>query len=514
MKNRNSLLPLAIAAALTGCSTTNGHLIGDITKKTDDTIAGQPDGTIHQYSKRISSPYLGKRIADAPPPRNIPAVLSGKVTADRLGFDRALSVAEFAARIAQIAHVPVIVDEDVNSKKDGASESLVVNYGSSRDQITLDRIMDMTLWPAHLSWEWNENRVIIRRNIVRTWEVRATADINLDDGSGLSAGISGGSFNGGGANKSASIKDSWEKDTWDKLNEDIARILGEKADYNLNRQTGTVTVRASREKIDAVDRYLKDMNPRLSRSVTVRFDIYRVKVSESIGAGLDFQAIITNKVRWIAQGGKSVVPDGAGVLQASQLLSPSTTLPTSSAPGRVGDGVNRFQGSNIVLQALESVGHTVQTVGEVRRPRNLTRAQIRTDGNKTFVCQTSPATSTNGVTTPGSAQQCLLSTGYKFNFVPSVYGDGTVGLSYKLEMSTADPLTKFDTGGTTVQNASWSTLSDRSDVVVKIGEPMVIATLKTVSLDSNHAIGLTSGSFGVGEDNERTIIVMTAYTER
>ena len=509
-------ISVVLLALLSGCATqttNNTRITAEYNDKTDKLIAEQPTGTIKRYSRTVDVPYVGSRVSEAAPPRNIPAVLTGKVPVGRFAFDRQLTIKEFADRVAEIARVPLVVADDV-AKDKGAPDKVVVNFGADNGSITLDRVMDMVLFPANLNWVWKQDRVVISRMLSRTWEIKAQQDVALDDGSGLPAGVSGGAMASTTTAKTTA-KDTSISDTWAKISADIKRLLGTtQSDFDVNKFTGTVTVRGTREQVDAVDAYVQQLNKRVGRRVAIRFDTYRVTLAESAGAGVDFQAVINGAVRVASSGATSSVPAGAASIVAKALTPAGTSTPTPSSMGNLGDGLSNMQGSTIVLDALSSVGNTVHSIERVVRTRNMSRTSINLDTSQTFVCQTTPATTSNGVTTPGSATQCLLSSGFKLGVAPALADDGSISLSYKLELSQADSPTSFSTGGTTLQNVKWQTLSEHANVFVKEGEPLVVATLKTVSADNARSIGLLSASTGVNETNQRTVIVMTAYQER
>jgi len=501
---------------MAGCAvqTTNSErTISGLDGKSEKLIADQPNGKMQRFSKRVDVPYVGVRVADAPPSRNIPAVLTGKIPVERFAFDRKLTIKEFADRVSEVARVPVVVSEDISRDKI-QPDTVVVNFGSGNGSITLDRVMDMVLWPANLNWVWQENRVVISKTLSRTWEIKAQMDVSLDDGAGLPSGVTGGAVSSSSTAK-VTAKDTSTSETWAKISLDIKRLMGStQADFEVNKYTGTVTLRGTREQIDTVDTYIRDINKRLSRVIAIRFDTYRVNVGESTGAGIDFQAVINGAVTMATSGSTSVLPSGVATLAAKALTPSGSITPTPSNLGNRGNGLSGMQGSSIVLEALSTVGTAVHSLERVVRTRNMMRTSINVDSSQTFVCQTTPATVSNGVTTPGSAQQCLLSSGFKLGVAPSVANDGSIALSYKLELSEAGQPTSFSTGGTTVQNVAWQTLSEHSNVMVKEGEPLVVATLKTVNADNNKAMGLISASAAATESNQRTVIVMTAYSER
>lgn len=504
-----------LATLLSGCAVqteNNVRHIDGVTAKTQQLVDEQPSGTIRKYSKHVDTPFVGIRVADAAPARNIPAVLTGKLPVSRLAFDRPLTLREFADRISEIAKVPVVVSEEVKKGKEDAG-TVVVNFGSAGGEMTLDHIMDLVLWPANLNWTWQENRVVISRTITRTWEIKAQLDVTLDEGDGLPAGVTGGAVASSTAAKTTQ-KDTASSDTWQKITGDIKRLIGTPSDVEVNKYTGTVTVRGTRDQMDAIDGYIRQINHQLNRVVAIHFDTYRIKLTQSAGAGADFQAVINGAVTAASMGSTSAVPAGAATIAAKSLVPSSVSTPTTSNLGSQGSGLSGLQGSTVVLQALQSIGSTAHSLERVVRTRNRMRTSINVDTSQTFVCQTTPATTANGVTTPGSAQQCMLSSGFKLGVAPAVADDGGIALSYKLELSEAgDPVT-FSTGGTSVQNVAWQTLSEHSNVVVKAGEPLVVATLKTVKSDAATSKGLLSASAGGDEDNERTVVVMTAYLER
>lgn len=518
------LITLSVASAFTmvGCSTTHSGMIADVTNKTDVAIKSIPPAPTHPYSRTYDYPYVGSRIAEAAPSRNLPSVLTSPVPVTRLASERAMNISEFANYIQLIIGYPVTVSDDVVENKTDPGK-FVLNFGAGPRNITMSQVMDMAFWSKGLNWEWKEDRIVVSKYQTKTWALKAPDPSTLDEDDSLPSGSTGVATT---SSSSSSKKASATQSSFGTMIEkDIGQILGtgtssssaggKSSEVKVNADASTVTVRATREQIDAVDKYIKEQNIRWSKNILVQFVIYTVKMNEKVGSGVDFQAVITSKsgaVRAITTGVSSVVPDGSAALKLAA-LGTSSTLPTTSSMGTSVDGWTGMKGSNFVLDALNSVGNVVGTSERTVKVRNMTKSPVFLVNNQTYVCKSTPPTVSNGQTIPGTAEQCTLSTGLKINLQPKAYDDNSMSVKYKLEISDASPLVAFNAGGTTLQNVSWTSTGTDQDAYVRTGEPIVIGTLKASNATKSSSYGVLSSSVGATESDTRLVIVMTAFPE-
>lgn len=186
-----------------------------------------------------------------------------------------------------------------------------------------------------------------------------------------------------------------------------------KANFSINRMTGTIAVTATKKDIERVENYLRELNKILNRQVIIEARIVEVQLSEGLKYGIDWTALDINNLGQV-------------------------TFGTSKFSNVVGDlphfqvGVARWDFSGL-LKAL-------QTQGEVRvlsNPRvnimNGQTALLSAGRNVSFISRvetTTTAAATGTVpTTTFTVQTSSVLSGIIIGLVPKINENGEISLT-------------------------------------------------------------------------------------
>lgn len=254
-------------------------------------------------------------------------------------------------------------------------------------------------------------------NVIQEYKINVGGDIL----SGISSEGVDSTLSGDVSLSSESDKPAFE--FWEAVDSSLNSILQIKndaagseprADFTINRMTGTVMVTASKKGIEKVQEYILDLKKVLNRQVIIEARIVEVQLSEGLKYGINW----TEVGKWLGVG--------------------TTTLGTNLFAEVVGSSDPSFEFSitgndnlSLVLKALEEQGN-VKTLSNPRvNIMNGQTAVLSVGRNTTFVARVESTTETSGstpVTTFTVDTNSILS-GIMFGLVPYINSDGEITMT-------------------------------------------------------------------------------------
>lgn len=399
------------------------------------------------------------------------------------------SFADFAGRVTSLTGIKIELAPEVfetsssSSPSPSSSPSLSMGgvgagagAGAQTKKINIDYegtvsgLLDAATSQAGLYWEVNpDNTVRIAKFDSKTWRISALIG-DLTQTSSVVNGTSKASF----AVSGASI--------WTSFNDGIESLLSQNGQVFVSESLGTVTVTDTPSVLSTVDRFVKQQNKSLSKSVLVNLKIYVVKINDSDDYGVDWN-MLYNSINATQTG-------------LSSALMNTTLSPAGSSKLSLGilGSNSEFNGSKLLLQALSKRGH----VSEVRDTRQLTlngQPVPFKEGREIAYLKSSDTTITNGVATTASSQG-VVSTGFFLNVVPHVLDDGqSLLLQVALNMTTLDKMNTVSSGESTIQTPETSSREMIQRVKLQTGDTLVITGFDASDLRS------TLGGVGSAENN-------------
>jgi MSHA type pilus biogenesis protein MshL len=222
----------------------------------------------------------------------------------------------------------------------------------------------------------------------------------------------------------SSISDSTSFRFWDAIDSSLNSILqsesaGEnseqKANFVINRLSGTVMVTASKNNLQKIDNYLTNLKKVLNRQVLVEARIVEVQLSEGLKYGIDWTAV----GKWL----------GAGAT--------TSTLGTDLFTSVISSGEPFFQFSitendhlSLLLKALEEQGD-VRTLSNPRvNIMNGQTAMLSVGRNKTFISRVESTTTGDvSATTTFTVDTSSILSGIMFGLVPYINSNQEITLT-------------------------------------------------------------------------------------
>ncbi|TAN03128.1 MAG: hypothetical protein EPN36_14115 [Rhodanobacteraceae bacterium] len=321
----------------------------------------------------------------------------------------------------------------------------------------------------------------------------STSDAGVGGSNGRTVqGQQGSSTTVAGASANTAYKGDLE--VWKTVGAAVKTMLSKDGNVTLSEATGTLVVRDRFDRVDQVAQYIKQVNARLQLGVQVNVTIYRVSVNDGDNRGIDW-GVMYNAL------GRLANDVGATIATTPIPISGSTSM-VFNAPkyaNKAGTVANLFAGSNLMVQALSTLGHATVETHQVIFTTNNQPSTIKNVNDQSYLAE---ATSmyTNGVSggqqgvvgagatlTPGSVE-----TGLTMQVLPSVQADGQhVLLQLTLSDSTLESLNTISSGGNEIQVPDVSARQTIQRAWLRSGQTLVLA-----GFDESHNQNTTKTPFG------------------
>lgn len=364
---------------------------------------------------------------------------------------------------------------------------------------TLSQFLDLVAANFGLVWSSDGDRIIFSTTETKVFDVPAlpivlklsnSFNAGLNTNSSAGVGASGSSGSSGGNNQDG-VTSTSAFELWKDINSTVKTVVAGDGGVEVSGASGTVSVTARPETVARVASYIRELNRRLDKEVVLNLTVYSVVLdrTDNYTANLNMalQKAGAFGGSYATAGGASVFAGAASSI-ANQGLN-LAVLPNTTAVG----------GSNVLVQALSSIGNvstvnsqSLTTVNGIPVPFqdvNL-RGYIGSVTTTALVAGSSSALS--------SLQPSSVKTGFSLNMTPHVNDDGTILLSYALDMSElAGAVNGFDTfssGGQTVQLPNINSRNFVQEAIIPADSTLVLSGIE-LTRNSSSRSGVGSPDF-------------------
>jgi len=413
-------------------------------------------------------PYYG-RTASTRRQGQYDPVLNARIT---VSTDPAspMTLAEAAQRIETLTGLPVRLDGFDRPNPRGAVPAAAVSPATGTSAISIPAVVSaalnsapaafaapteqrygyrftgtvrefVTLLASQHGVEWdvrgrNAKTLHIYRSQTKTWTIAAptgdqTATVGFQNGAeGTDNGRSGSGGGGGGGSGPTSsqlkLDTTYTIKLWGSLKTSLEAMLAGRGTIAVSPDTWTVTVTAPPAAIDELDRWITELNDRLTRQIEVIVTVYTVNIRDSDDVDLKFNLALRN------------LGDDLRLLTTGPVTAIAAEAATATLSVNETSGVTRaLEGSKLVAKALNTVGRTAVTYQKSFTTQSGVPYAFQNVTERGYAASVAPSNqSTNGTTqtaipavTPGN-----VSTGLKIYALPRALADGTV----HMEMSVTD----------------------------------------------------------------------------
>lgn len=472
-----------------------------------------------------SAPYLQGRLVSLAHDVRDSALLQTRVTLKQKG-----TLAEIAASLSRLAPVSAQVasPEDIAlpaspqaSSAVPGLEGLLPDDAASIANIaslaplptgyldisytgTLAGLLDTIASMSGYGWDWEEkrNRITFSAMQVRTFVVQAPVGevawesqvsnksreqrtTNLGTGSSINTTVTGGDT----STQTAQTNTTRARlDVWKDVETTVRGLLSKAGTARVNPASGTITVRDSYARLEAVRAYIDEVNERLSRQIALCVRVWALEVNDASSAGINLQALFSS-------------PDVA--------ISAGTAAATASSLASVSVLKGSLKGSSAALEAMKEWGNATQLTSASGLVTNNQPFPVQAVRRHAYLAGMTMSTSEYSQTseiTPGE-----VTTGFAMTIIPHILPDRHVLLQYNITLSSLEDMTTIERDTILVQLPQVSTRSFSQRTRLKSGQTLVLAGFEQDTEQAAESLGLLNA--GKSNDASKTLLVVTIELE-
>ena len=362
---------------------------------------------------------------------------------------------------------------------------------------TLKGLLDSISTTTGYGWTFADNTVTFSKVISKTYTIMAIPGTNSyqntltnknksneNSSSGLGQSVSTGDSS---ADTAQTIKTNYQYDTYKEIVEEVKGLLSSTGTVSANQGAGTITVRDSADKIKLVDRYIDEINKKMSRQVAINVQVYSLELNDDIEAGFNLNALFENADLSVIAGNVSNL---------------SNNITASIVSGKL-------KGSNATLSALREFGNASQVTsasGIVMSNQPLPALAV---SKHAYLASMSTNTTDYGQTTdiiPGE-----VTTGFSMTVTPHILERREVLLQYNVHLSSLEEMQRFSTNDVTVDLPQTTNRSFSQRMRMKMGQTLVLAGYAQETKSNGATGGFLFG--GKSVSNGKSILIITVSLE-
>lgn len=475
-----------------------------------------------------SAPYLQGRLVSLAHDVRDSALLQTRVTLKQKG-----TLAEIAASLSRLAPVsaqvaspedtalpaspqasPAVPGLEGLLPDDAASIANIANIASLAPLPTgyldisytgtLAGLLDTIASMSGYGWDWEEkrNRITFSAMQVRTFVVEAPVGevgwesqvsnksreqrtTNLGTGSSINTTVTGGDT----STQTAQTNTTRARlDVWKDVETTVRGLLSKAGTARVNPASGTITVRDSYARLEAVRAYIDEVNERLSRQIALCVRVWALEVNDASSAGINLQALFSS-------------PDVA--------ISAGTAAATTSSLASVSVLKGSLKGSSAALEAMKEWGNATQLTSASGLVTNNQPFPVQAVRRHAYLAGMTMSTSEYSQTseiTPGE-----VTTGFAMTIIPHILPDRHVLLQYNITLSSLEDMTTIERDTILVQLPQVSTRSFSQRTRLKSGQTLVLAGFEQDTEQAAESLGLLNA--GKSNDASKTLLVVTIELE-
>lgn len=440
------------------------------------------------------------------------------------------SLSDVARNISRATGIPVRIDSDVPAGRTQAAEPrqaapmpagpLPVGLQVSRvarGDLPLYFVGDLSDYLNRIasmlgvSWQYANGEVHVFRRVTRVFSLMVSPgslavrdDINTtgqNSGGGNAQTQQAGSF---GSNSNASTNSSYNP--WEAIDQVLKTMVSAEGKYTVNQSSGTVVVTDAKEDVDRIAEWVRQENATLTRQVAIEVREISVELRNDSQIGVDLNLVYQQLNR--ASGAQDWV---------FRFGAPSS-LADSSA-GSIGFNVARpdakLSGTNVAVQALNSLGNIVFDSTRTVVTTNRVPGRVQDVTDRAYLAETTPAAggASAGTTGVPGLRPGVVTYGDNLILVPTIGESNVVLLQLFSTRSSLLELNSVTAGqGVTFQQINTPVLGrqkNSQNFQVSQGDTLVIVGNTSDRWASRDNHGITGGSRTASQHRTINVLLVT-----
>lgn len=376
----------------------------------------------------------------------------------------------------------------IQTKISNVSESTKAKKISVSYSGTLSGLLNMISNEFGISWEYTGGSISLFTTRTKTFSIY-TVPVSTK----MSARVKGDSKG------DTTISAEADLENWADIENTLKSIVAgdASATINISKATSTVTVTASVDKLKKIEQYIKSVNQRLSRQVSIHVKIVQVSLTDKDQMGLDLKSIFK-------AGGMKFSTGGAGKGSAGDL-----NFAIIEKDGALG----ALDGTTAAIKALSEqyrVSYVTDTTLLTRNGRVFPFNMLRE-----FKYVKSIATSTEDSNSTTDVQTDDISTGLSIQILPNILDNGRLMLMFSMSLRELLSMNQDPTGK--VQLPDIDNRTFMNELILQSGQTAVLTGFEKVT-NTNKDTGIGKPEFKMLGGDRKTesqkevlVVILTPY---
>lgn len=531
IRNCRSHAALIGAALLVGCAVTTQDVADEAQRKTSTISAAQQRvqavPKAPEPLKRIQGNYVGGQPMAISHSLALPP--SAREVVINFGPSHG-SLADVARNIHRATGIAVRIDSDVPAGRSQAAEAraaaplpagpLPAVFQAPRaatGELPLYFVGDLSDYLNRVasmlgvSWQYSNGEVHIFRRVTRVFTLMVSPgalsvrdDVNTtgqNSGGGNVQSQQAGSF---GSNSNATTISNYNP--WDAIDQVLKTMVSGDGKYTVNQASGTVVVTDAKENVDRIAEWVRLENATLTRQVAIEVREISVELRNNSQIGVDLNLVYQQLNR--ASGAQDWI---------FRFGAPSSL--TDASAGSIGFNVARpdakLSGTNVAVQALNSLGNIVFDSTRTVVTTNRVPGRVQDVTDRAYLAETTPAAggASAGTTGVPGLRPGVVTYGDNLILVPTIGDSNVVLLQLFSTRSSLLELNSVAAGqGITFQQINTPVLGrqkNSQNFQISQGDTLVIVgnTSDRWSSRDNHSI--TGGSRTASQHRTINVLLVT-----
>ena len=308
----------------------------------------------------------------------------------------------------------------------------------------------------------------------------------------------------GGVNtNNQSVSRSSSGSIWADVDATVKGLLTEKGFYKVSQSSGTLTVTDAADRVEQVERYVRELNSNLTKQVLLKFQLLEINLNDNYQYGIDWNAIKTN-----ASGNSLTLTGGLAATALSGI--------TSHVIGvEINDPNNPWAGSTALINALGLQGNVkVMTQPEIVTVNG--RVGAVNVGRQTTYLASASSTSTANVGSTTGATPGVVEDGLNMYVLPKILDTGKVVLTMSANIANLESIDLVTSGegesASSIQTPKLSKRDFMQTVALRSGETIMLSGFRTQreTDDQNSFLGIPFlGGVRGGTNRTELLLIIT-----
>jgi len=282
----------------------------------------------------------------------------------------------------------------------------------------------------------------------------------------------------------------------------LAALVDGVGKFVISEATSSVVVRTTPGRMNAVKKYLFQLNETLSTQILLDVQVLKFRHNNAAASGIDWNLVRQNASSTLSFAG-ALASNGSSALFSG---TPTTMQAQATSGG--------WNASTLLISALQEQG----TVSVVTEPRILTQvnrvAELKMAEIKGYIAQTIVTTDTGGQTST-SIEQGTVSDGYNIYVLTNVDSQKRIYLHISSMLSDILSIERKTVGTTAIESPNITESQFSQSLVLMSGQTVLANSLKQVASSNNASSPLdadTHATFKSGQQVIEEIVVLITPT--